>query len=54
MVDTHQPGFAAALCVQSMFPVNIVVAYLFEDKAVPEAIVTDLRASVELRLCGAH
>ena len=29
-----------------MFPLNIAVAYLSEDKAVLEAFVTDLRASV--------
>ena len=46
MVATQQPDFAAALCVQSMFPVNIPVVYLSEDKAVPEAFVTDPRASV--------
>ena len=46
MVATQQPDFAAALCVQSIFLVNIDVAYLSEDRAVPEAFVTDLRAGV--------
>ena len=46
MVGTQQPNFAAALCVQSMFPANFAVAYLCQDKAVPEAFVTDLRAGV--------
>ena len=46
MVATQQPEFAAALCVQHMFPVDIVVPYLSEDKALPEAFVTDLRAGL--------
>ena len=29
-----------------MFPVNIAVAYLFEEKSVPESFVTDLRGVV--------
>ena len=44
MVTTQQPDFATALCVQSMFPVNIDAAYLSADKPGPEAFVTDLRA----------
>ena len=46
MVATQQPDFAAALCAQSMFPVNIALAYLSENKAVPEAFVSDLTAGV--------
>ena len=46
MVAKHRPEVAAAFCVQSMFPVNIAVAYLSDDKAVPKAFVTDLRAGV--------
>ena len=46
MVATQQPMFAVALCVQSVFPVNITVAYLSEDKAVPEAFGTNQRAGV--------
>ena len=46
MVATQQPDFAAALSVQSMFPINTVVAYPFEDKVVPEAFVTDSRVVV--------
>ena len=46
MVCTQQPDFSAALSIQSMFPVNIVVAYLSEEKSIPESFVTDLRAAV--------
>ena len=46
MFATQQPDFAAALCVQSMFPANIAVAYLSEDIAVPEAFVSNLSAVV--------
>ena len=46
MVCTQQPDFEAALSIQSMFPVNIAVAYLFEEKSIPESFVTDLRAVV--------
>ena len=46
MVCTPQPNFSAALSIQSMFPVNIAVAYLSEEKSVPESFVTDLRAAV--------
>ena len=46
MVATQQPDFGGALCVHSMFPVNIVVAYLSEDKALPKAFSTDSRAGV--------
>ena len=46
MVCTQQPDFSAALSIQSMFPVNIAVAYLSEEKSVPKSFVTDLRAAV--------
>ena len=46
LVFTQQPDFSAALSIQSMFPVNIAVAYLPEEKSVPESFVTDLRAAV--------
>ena len=46
MVCTQQPDFSAALSIQSMFPVNIAVAYLSEEKSIPESFVTDLRAAV--------
>ena len=46
MVCTQQPDFSAALSIQSMFPVNIAVAYLSEEKSIPESFVTDLRAVV--------
>ena len=46
MVCTQQPNFSAALSMQSMFPVNIAVAYLSEEKSIPESFVTDLRADV--------
>ena len=46
MVATHQPHFAAALCVQGMFPVDMAVAYLCEEKVVPKAFVTNLMAGV--------
>ena len=38
--------FFAALSIQSMFPVNIAVAYLSEEKSIPESFVTHLRAAV--------
>ena len=38
--------FSAALSIQSMFPVNIAVAYFSEEKLVRESFVTDLRAAV--------
>ena len=43
---TQQPDFAAALCVQSMFPNNIVVGHLYEDKALPEVFITGPRVGV--------
>ena len=46
MVCTQQPDFTAALSIQSMFPVNIAVAYLSEEKSILESFVTDLRADV--------
>ena len=46
MVCTQRPDFSAALSFQSMFPLNIAVAYLSEEKSVPESFVTDLRAAV--------
>ena len=46
MVLTQQPDFTAAVSIQSMFPVNIAVAYLSEEKSIPESCVTDLRAAV--------
>ena len=46
MVCTQQPDFSAALSIQSMFPVNIAVAYLSEEKYVPASFVTYLRAAV--------
>ena len=46
MVCTQQLDFCAALSIQSMFPVNIAVAYLSEEKSVPESFVTDSRAAV--------
>ena len=44
MVCIQQPDFSAALFIQSMSPVNI--AYLSEEKSIPESFVTDLRAAV--------
>ena len=38
--------FSAALSIQSMFPVNIAVAYLCEEKSIPESFVTGLRVVV--------
>ena len=46
MVCTQQPDFSAAVSRQSMFPVNIAVAYLSQEKSIPESFVTDLRAAV--------
>ena len=46
MVCTQQPVFFAALSIQSMFPVNIAIAYLSEEKSILESFVTDLRAAV--------
>ena len=46
MVRTQQPDFSGALSIQSMFPVNMAVAYLSEVKSIPESFVTDLRAAV--------
>ena len=46
MVCTQQPDFSAAPSIQSMFPVNIAVAYLSEEKSIPESFVTDLRVAV--------
>ena len=46
MVCTQQPDFSAPLSIQSMFPVNIAVAYLSEEKSIAESFVTDLRAAV--------
>ena len=46
MVCTQQPDFSAAPAIQSMFPVTIAVAYLSEQKSIPESFVTDLRAPV--------
>ena len=39
MAATQRRDFATALCVHSIFPRNIVVAYWFEDNAVPGAVV---------------
>ena len=46
MVCTQQPNFSAALSIKSMFLVNIAVAYVSEEKSIPESFVTDLRAAV--------
>ena len=46
MVCTQQPYFSAAMSIQSMFPVNIALAYLSEEKSIRESFVTDLRAAV--------
>ena len=46
MVCTQQPDFSAALSIQSMFPLNIAVAYLSQEKSIPQSFVTDLRAAV--------
>ena len=46
MFCTQQPDFSAALSIQSMFPMNIAVAYLSEEKSIPESCATDLRAAV--------
>ena len=46
MACTQQPDFCAALSIQSMFHVNIAVAYLSEEKSVSESFVIDLRAAV--------
>ena len=46
MVCTQQPDFSAALSIQSMFPLNIAVAYLSEGKSIVESFVTYLRAPV--------
>ena len=43
MVCTQQPDFSAALSIQSMFRVNIAIAYLSEEKSIPESFVTYLR-----------
>ena len=55
MVCTQQADFSAALSIQSMFRVNIAVAYLSEEKSIPESFVTDLEGCcVELRHCGTN
>ena len=46
MVCTQHPDFSAALSNQSMFPVNIAVAYLSKEKSIPESFVIHLRADV--------
>ena len=46
MVCRQQPNFSAALSIQSTLPVNIAVAYLSEEKSIPQSFVTDLRAAV--------
>ena len=46
MVCTQQPDFCAALSIRSMFPINIAVAYLSEEKSSPQSFVTDLRVAV--------
>ena len=46
MVCTQQPNFSAALSIHSIFPVNIAVAYLSEEKSIRESFVADLRAAV--------
>ena len=46
MVCTQQLDFSVALSIQSLFSVNIAVAYLSEEKSIPESFVTDLRAAV--------
>ena len=46
MVCTQQPNFSAPLSIQSMFPVNIALAYLSEEKSIPESFVTDLMAAM--------
>ena len=43
---TQQPDFSAALSIQSIFPVNIAVAYLSEEKSILGSLVADLRAVV--------
>ena len=43
---TQQPDFSVAVSIQSMFPVNIAVAYLSEEKSILESFVTHLRAAV--------
>ena len=48
MVGTQQRDFSAALSIQSIFPVNLGVAYLFEEKSIPKAVVIDLRAVVSM------
>ena len=46
MVCIQQPHFSAAPSIQSMFPMNITVAYLSQEKYIPESFVTDLRAAL--------
>ena len=46
MVSTQEPDFFAALSIQSMFPMKIAVAYLSEEKSIPNSFVTGLRAAV--------
>ena len=46
MVCTQQPDFSAALSIHSMFPVNIAVAYLSEEKSILESFVSYLRAAM--------
>ena len=46
MVCTQPPKFSTTLSIHSMFPMNIAVAYLSEEKSIPESFVTDLRAAV--------
>ena len=49
MVCTKQPDFCAALSMQGVFPINIAVAYLSEEKSIPESFVTGLRTAVSNR-----
>ena len=46
MVCTQQPVFSAAMSIQSMFPVDIAVAYLSQEKSIRESFVANLRAAV--------
>ena len=44
MFASQQPDFAAASCMQGVFPVNIAMVYVFEEEVVAEAFVGDTAA----------
>ena len=54
-VCTQQPDFFAAVSIHSMFPVKIAVAYLCQEKSIPESFVYGFEGRcVELRHWGTN